>query len=49
MSNQQPDIIRALGVTPTFDAGMEVERRISFLSGYLRRSSMKAFVLGISG
>ncbi|MFN7103531.1 MAG: ammonia-dependent NAD(+) synthetase [Pseudorhizobium sp.] len=49
MSNQQPDIISALGVTSTFDAGVEVERRISFLSSYLRRSSMKALVLGISG
>ncbi|MFN7025627.1 MAG: ammonia-dependent NAD(+) synthetase [Pseudorhizobium sp.] len=49
MNNQQPDIIRALGVTPTFDAGLEVERRISFLADYLRSSSMRAFVLGISG
>ncbi|HEV7434310.1 MAG TPA: ammonia-dependent NAD(+) synthetase [Pseudorhizobium sp.] len=49
MTEEQPEIIRALGVTPAFDAETEVERRISFLSDYLRKSSMRAFVLGISG
>ena len=33
----------------TFDAGSETERRLEFLAGYLRRTGMKGYVLGISG
>jgi len=47
--NQQADIIRTLGVAPTFDVAAETERRIAFLADYLRASAMRAYVLGISG
>lgn len=33
----------------TFDAAVEVERRVEFLAGYLRRTGLKGYVLGISG
>lgn len=33
----------------TFDAASEAERRIEFLAGYLRRTGMRGYVLGISG
>lgn len=33
----------------TFDAASEVERRVAFLAGYLRRTGLKGYVLGISG
>lgn len=33
----------------TFDAAAEVERRVEFLAGYLRRTGAKGYVLGISG
>jgi NAD+ synthase len=47
--NAQADIIRALGVGPTFDVHVETERRVTFLAEYLRGSAMRAYVLGISG
>ncbi|WP_439604907.1 ammonia-dependent NAD(+) synthetase, partial [Shinella sp.] len=43
------DIIRDLGVAPTFDAVHEIGRRIEFLANYLRFAGAKAYVLGISG
>jgi NAD+ synthase len=43
------DIIRTLGVASAFDVGAETERRIAFLADYLRASTMRAYVLGISG
>ena len=46
---EQQKIIEALGVTSQFDAGEEAERRIGFLANYLKASSAKGFVLGISG
>ncbi|RYB98577.1 ammonia-dependent NAD(+) synthetase [Ciceribacter ferrooxidans] len=49
MTNQQLDIIRALGVSVTFDPGLEIERRIAFLSDYLKAAGGRAYVLGISG
>jgi NAD+ synthase len=45
----QQSIIQELGVTSTFDAATEVERRTAFLVNYLRTSGAKAYVLGISG
>lgn len=33
----------------TFDPASEAERRIEFLAGYLRRTGLKGYVLGISG
>jgi len=42
-------IIGELGVSPSFDAELEVERRISFLADRLRLSGATAYVLGISG
>jgi len=47
--HQQADIIRALGVAPSFDAAAETERRVAFLADYLRTTALRAFVLGISG
>ncbi|HYF21428.1 MAG TPA: ammonia-dependent NAD(+) synthetase [Ramlibacter sp.] len=45
----QADIGAELGVTPTFDARAEAQRRIRFLAEYLRSSAQHAYVLGISG
>jgi NAD+ synthase len=42
-------IIGELGVTPSFDAELEIERRITFLTDQLRLSGATAYVLGISG
>ncbi|WP_433013881.1 ammonia-dependent NAD(+) synthetase [Kribbella sp. CA-294648] len=42
-------IIGELGVSPSFDAELEIERRISFLADRLRLSGATAYVLGISG
>ena len=45
----QAEIIAALGVPSTFDEAEEVERRVAFLAGYLRRTGLRGYVLGISG
>ncbi len=45
----QSEIIAALGIAASFDAATEAERRIGFLASYLRKSGLKAYVLGISG
>ena len=34
---------------PSFDAAVEIERRITFIAGYLAASGMESLVLGISG
>lgn len=47
--SDQADIIRELGVAPTFDAGQEVQRRVAFLKDYLVASGLRSYVLGISG
>lgn len=47
--NEHADIIRDLGVAPTFDPDHEIERRTEFLVDYLRFTGAKAYVLGISG
>lgn len=49
MSDLQQQIIAELGVRPTVDPVAEVERRIEFLTEYLRVTGAKGFVLGISG
>ncbi|CDZ42323.1 NH(3)-dependent NAD(+) synthetase [Neorhizobium galegae bv. officinalis] len=49
MDEEQQSISAALGVTVDFDAELEVRQRIQFLSSYLRQSSCRSFVLGISG
>ncbi len=42
--------IRAeLGLTDSFDARQEIERRVTFLSDYLQRTGTRSLVLGISG
>ncbi|MGE8546732.1 ammonia-dependent NAD(+) synthetase [Alcaligenes sp. Marseille-Q7550] len=42
--------IRAeLGLTDSFDARQEIERRVTFLSDYLQRTGTCSLVLGISG
>ncbi|MDQ2187780.1 ammonia-dependent NAD(+) synthetase [Alcaligenaceae bacterium A4P071] len=45
----QAEIIAALGVPSTFDETDEVERRVAFLAGYLKRTGLRGYVLGISG
>jgi NAD+ synthase len=47
--DEQRTIIEALGVATEYDAEREAERRIVFLAEYLRASSARGFVLGISG
>lgn len=50
MTTPTPAAIRsALGVRPTIDPHTEVQRRISFLVEYARRTRSRGFVLGISG
>ncbi len=49
MKEQQQTISAALGVTAEFPAAEETSRRIQFLSSYLRQSSCRTYVLGISG
>ncbi|ADB29523.1 NAD+ synthetase [Kribbella flavida DSM 17836] len=42
-------IIAELGVTPSFDADVEIQRRVAFLADQLRRTGATSYVLGISG
>lgn len=49
MDEEQQSISADLGVTVDFDAAREVEQRTQFLRDYLRHSSCRSFVLGISG
>jgi NAD+ synthase len=42
-------IIAELGVTASFDADAEIERRVEFLAHQLRRTGVSSYVLGISG
>ncbi|GAA1611948.1 ammonia-dependent NAD(+) synthetase [Kribbella sancticallisti] len=42
-------IIAELGVSPSFDAELEIERRISFLADQLSLTGATTYVLGISG
>ncbi|WP_313200154.1 ammonia-dependent NAD(+) synthetase [Rhizobium sp.] len=49
MDEEQNSIATTLGVAADFDAAQEVSRRIGFLSGCLRNTSGRTFVLGISG
>jgi NAD+ synthase len=45
----QTEIIAALGISATFDAASEAEKRSGFLRHYLATSRLRAYVLGISG
>lgn len=47
--SDQTEIIKALGVTATFNAAQEATRRISFLRDYLTATRQNTYVLGISG
>lgn len=47
--NAQAEIIAELGVAPSFEVSIEVDRRVSFLKDYLVRSTLTTYVLGISG
>lgn len=47
--DEHAEIIRDLGVPPTFDPEHEMERRTEFLANYLHFTGAKAYVLGISG
>lgn len=49
MANLREQIIAELGVAPIIDARAEVRRRVEFLKDYLRSTSARGFVLGISG
>jgi NAD+ synthase len=46
---EQQSIAAALGITPDFDAAEEARRRVTFINQYLRQSSCRTYVLGISG
>ncbi|WP_233235623.1 ammonia-dependent NAD(+) synthetase [Bordetella sp. LUAb4] len=48
-TERQAAIARLLGVTPSFDAAAEIERRVTFLADYLRATGKASYVLGISG
>lgn len=49
MANLREQILADLGVKPTIDPAAEVRARVDFLKDYLRATSAKGFVLGISG
>ncbi|WP_109482283.1 ammonia-dependent NAD(+) synthetase [Paraburkholderia sp. C35] len=46
---RQRQIAAELHVADTFDAALEIERRVTFLADYLRAGGLSAYVLGISG
>lgn len=48
-TEEQQRIIAELQVNSHFDAALEIERRIQFLTDYLTGTSMRSYVLGISG
>ncbi|MFJ3981156.1 ammonia-dependent NAD(+) synthetase [Streptomyces fungicidicus] len=45
----QQEIARLLGVTETFEAEQEIERRVAFLAERLTSTGLRSLVLGISG
>ncbi|MEW9516972.1 ammonia-dependent NAD(+) synthetase [Streptomyces tubercidicus] len=45
----QQEIARDLQVTASFDAGQEIERRVTFLTKRLTSTGLRSLVLGISG
>ncbi|MFE1174302.1 ammonia-dependent NAD(+) synthetase [Streptomyces sp. NPDC058773] len=45
----QEEIARDLQVTASFDAGQEIERRVTFLTERLTSTGLRSLVLGISG
>lgn len=45
----QKEIIEALKVQPTIDPKTEIRRSVDFLKSYLKKTGLKALVLGISG
>ncbi|WP_167131750.1 ammonia-dependent NAD(+) synthetase [Paramicrobacterium chengjingii] len=49
MRELQAQIIAELGVRPHIDPREEIERRVSFLDGYLSATGAAGYVLGISG
>ena len=49
MREEQARIIRELNVSAEIDAAAEIDRRVGFLVDYLRLTSAKGLVLGISG
>jgi NAD+ synthase len=49
MDEEHSRIVDELGITADFDLDREKERRVAFLTDYLRSSAAKAYVLGISG
>ncbi len=49
MSELQAQIIAELGVSPQIDPEREAQRRVDFLSDYLKATHTAGFVLGISG
>ncbi|MFC0582137.1 ammonia-dependent NAD(+) synthetase [Micrococcoides hystricis] len=49
MRDLQADIITTLGVTPSIDPAVEVQRRVDVLVDYAAKADAKGFVLGISG
>lgn len=49
MHDLQAEIAAELGVSPHFEAGSEIARRVAFLVDYSRKAHVKTLVLGISG
>lgn len=49
LPTKQQEIIHALFVKPTIDEQEEIRKRIDFLKNYVKTTSAKGFVLGISG
>lgn len=45
----QQTIIKALKVQPTIDVQTEIDRSVTFMQDYLRKTGLKTLVLGISG
>lgn len=49
MEPLQQEIISKLGVKPTLDNAAEIEKRVQFLTDYVKKSGKKGLVLSISG
>lgn len=49
MRSLQKQIIETLGVRPEIDSIKEIRKRIELLKGYVRKTGLKGYVLGLSG
>ncbi|UOF91319.1 ammonia-dependent NAD(+) synthetase [Fodinisporobacter ferrooxydans] len=49
MEHLQKQIIETLGVQPKIDPKAEIRKRVDLLKGYVKKTGLKGYVLGLSG